>query len=438
MSTGFTELESKTVCYAGDGAMLYGEQKIGGKWYHFDGVTGAMSTGLTDLGYKTVLYGEDGAMLYGRQDFSGLGLRYFDLVTGELLHSRWSPRDDSNLSYYLDDDGSLLFKSSVSGSDRFLIDSDSNLLSGLVKSGGKAVYADSMTGRLLFGWINDSNGNAYFADDSGLLVSGERKLISNSLSNSASWYYFDVDSYALSHGWIHLVHSSKWVYYDDKSGEMLYGQQKLYSQDDCQDHWYNFDEVTGAAKYGFVWIRNQSKVVYYDPVMAWMLYGWRCVESVNYYFDYSDGHLSKLDTENSTINAYVNWALSIALDNSHGYDQQYRWGERGDYDCSSLVVSSLRVAGLNTGGSSYTGNMRSQLTQHGFVWITDFSHLKAGDILLNESHHTAIYLGNGLLVHASGNEFDDAVGGLPGDQTGEEIYIRTYYWRPWNGVLRLA
>lgn len=377
-------------------------------------------------------------MLYGRQDFSGLGLRYFDLVTGELLHSRWSPRDDSNLSYYLDDDGSLLFKSSVSGSDRFLIDSDSNLLSGLVKSGGKAVYADSMTGRLLFGWINDSNGNAYFADDSGLLVSGERKLISNSLSNSASWYYFDVDSYALSHGWIHLVHSSKWVYYDDKSGEMLYGQQKLYSQDDCQDHWYNFDEVTGAAKYGFVWIRNQSKVVYYDPVMAWMLYGWHCVESVNYYFDYSDGHLSKLDTENSTINAYVNWALSIALDNSHGYDQQYRWGERGDYDCSSLVVSSLRVAGLNTGGSSYTGNMRSQLTQHGFVWITDFSHLKAGDILLNESHHTAIYLGNGLLVHASGNEFDDAVGGLPGDQTGEEIYIRTYYWRPWNGVLRLA
>ena len=93
---------------------------------------------------------------------------------------------------------------------------------------------------------------------------------------------------------------------------------------------------------------------------------------------------------------------------------------------------------MNTGGATYTGNMRSQLTANGFVWVTDFSNLKAGDILLNESYHTAIYLGNGLLVHASGNEYGDAVGGRPGDQTGEEIYIRTYYWRPWNGVLRLV
>ena len=87
MSTGFTELESKTVCYAGDGAMLYGEQKIGGKWYHFDGVTGAMSTGMTDLGYKTVLYGEDGAMLYGRQEYRGK-VYYLDPINGSLVTSR--------------------------------------------------------------------------------------------------------------------------------------------------------------------------------------------------------------------------------------------------------------------------------------------------------------------------------------------------------------
>lgn len=87
MSTGFTELESKTVCYAGDGAMLYGEQKIGGKWYHFDGVTGAMSTGMTDLGYKTVLYGEDGAMLYGRQEYRGK-VYYLDPADGSLVTSR--------------------------------------------------------------------------------------------------------------------------------------------------------------------------------------------------------------------------------------------------------------------------------------------------------------------------------------------------------------
>ena len=29
-----------------------------------------------------------------------------------------------------------------------------------------------------------------------------------------------------------------------------------------------------------------------------------------------------------------------AKDNSHGYDQTYRWGERGDYDCSSAVIQA--------------------------------------------------------------------------------------------------
>ena len=29
-----------------------------------------------------------------------------------------------------------------------------------------------------------------------------------------------------------------------------------------------------------------------------------------------------------------------ANDPAHGYDQQYRWGQRGDYDCSSAVITA--------------------------------------------------------------------------------------------------
>lgn len=36
------------------------------------------------------------------------------------------------------------------------------------------------------------------------------------------------------------------------------------------------------------------------------------------------------------IEKAVTWALAIANDNTHGYDQQYRWGP--DYDCSSLII----------------------------------------------------------------------------------------------------
>ncbi len=58
----------KTVLYGEDGAMLYGQQQHGGRWYHFDEVTGAMSVGLTYLADqgKTVLYGEDGASTRSR------------------------------------------------------------------------------------------------------------------------------------------------------------------------------------------------------------------------------------------------------------------------------------------------------------------------------------------------------------------------------------
>ncbi|MGO5418269.1 NlpC/P60 family protein, partial [Collinsella sp. LCP19S3_B11] len=398
-----------------------------------------MSTGLTDLGYKTVLYGEDGAMLYGLQEVEGLGERFFDTVTGEVATNCWVSISDSHRGYFNENGVPLFIIKEVEG-DSVLVDDDDNPLHGLIVRDGLSLFADPVTGVVHTGWFEVAGFGRYYATSDYFLISGEARLNGSPFGYSDfAWYYFDANSHALVTGWKYLSDGNKWVYYNDLTGCMLYGQQRLHSDaNDTEYHWYLLDSFTGAASHGFQWIRNQHKVVYYDPVMSWMIYGWNRVNSVNYLFNNIDGHLQMLDTGDSRKNYYINWALSIALDDSHGYDQVYRWGERGDYDCSSLVVSSLKVAGLNTGGATYTGNMKSQLTANGFIWITDFSDLRAGDILLNEAFHTAIYLGNGILVHASGNEFDDAIGGMPGDQTGEEIYIRTYYWRPWNGILRLV
>lgn len=62
-------------------------------------------------------------------------------------------------------------------------------------------------------------------------------------------------------------------------------------------------------------------------------------------------------------------------------------------------------------------------------------NLKRGDVLLNEKHHTAIYVGGGNIVHASLNEKGGIYGGEPGDQASE-ICVRSYYDRPWDLVLR--
>ena len=133
-----------------------------------------------------------------------------------------------------------------------------------------------------------------------------------------------------------------------------------------------------------------------------------------------------------------------AKDDSHGYDQDYRWGEKGDYDCSSAVIQAWQNAGVpvKSGGATYTGDMKNVFLKNGFVDVTSKvnvatgSGLLRGDVLLNEAHHVAMYCGNGKEVEASINEKGTAHGGKPGDQPGKEVLIRSYRNYPGNGELR--
>lgn len=144
------------------------------------------------------------------------------------------------------------------------------------------------------------------------------------------------------------------------------------------------------------------------------------------------------------IEAAVVWMEKTAKDSSHGYDQIFRWGEKGDYDCSGAVITALKKSGidLKKSGATYTGNIRPAALKNGFEDVTSTINLKTGkglkrgDILLKEFHHVAMYCGNGMEVEASINEKGTATGGKPGDQTGREFLIRSYRNYPWNCVLR--
>ncbi len=129
----------------------------------------------------------------------------------------------------------------------------------------------------------------------------------------------------------------------------------------------------------------------------------------------------------SAIETFSTKMVAIANDKKHGYDQIYRWGEKGDYDCSSLVITCLKKAGFGTGTASYTGNMRSNLTKRGWeiVYTKDVHALQAGDILLADDYHTAGIVSNTMEVAAHVNERGGATGGKPGDQTGKEICTRS-------------
>lgn len=134
------------------------------------------------------------------------------------------------------------------------------------------------------------------------------------------------------------------------------------------------------------------------------------------------------------IDRMIYWCQTVSL----GYDQSNRLDFRdgGETDCSALVLHALKEAGFDVGNATYTGNMRSNLTARGWKVVAVNGSPKAGDILLNDVHHVAAYIGGGKLAQASIDENGRATGGKGGDQTGRETNISPYYNYPWNCYLR--
>lgn len=146
------------------------------------------------------------------------------------------------------------------------------------------------------------------------------------------------------------------------------------------------------------------------------------------------------------VNQMRHWA--VIQNPGVGYDQtateRWKLENGGTVDCSSFVISCLKIAGFDTGAASFTGNMRSELTARGWVVEPVDGNPLPGDILLNDEDHTAVYLGDGLLAEASMNENFGITGGEPGNQLGPqgamggETNVHTYYNFPWDCYLRFA
>lgn len=157
----------------------------------------------------------------------------------------------------------------------------------------------------------------------------------------------------------------------------------------------------------------------------------------NAFPDIPDDEQSEQNT--AYINGAIQWAVDIANDDSHGYDQGDRWGP--DYDCASLIIQAYENAGclVKTQGATNTSNMRSNFVYCGFVQINYSADmtLYAGDVLWREGH-CAMYIGDGNIVSAHINELGTTTGGQTGDQTGHEIDVSAFNSSgSWVYVLRL-
>lgn len=136
-------------------------------------------------------------------------------------------------------------------------------------------------------------------------------------------------------------------------------------------------------------------------------------------------NITQVEALDSRIENAVNWAISIANNNSYGYSQVNRLGNP-DYDCSSLVGSALNQAGFNVPCNINTRNMYEKLTSAGFkrYKISDVS-LQRGDILWRIGH-TEIYIGNNKMVGAHRN-YNGISGGIGGNKWWSEDW-RCYFY----------
>ena len=153
----------------------------------------------------------------------------------------------------------------------------------------------------------------------------------------------------------------------------------------------------------------------------------------------------------SKIDTYVNYAMSVANDNTKGYSQQRRRiaqtqeevDEIKDGDCSTIVLNGLVLAGIDIANATYTGNMTSALLSAGFQDVTTTVNLRTGtglfrgDIVIRpktnkRNGHVAVMIDSERLVQAQ-YDYDGQVG----DSSGKEIRIQKYYDSPFTYVFRL-
>lgn len=153
----------------------------------------------------------------------------------------------------------------------------------------------------------------------------------------------------------------------------------------------------------------------------------------------------------SYAEAIAQCAEHIAAHDSHGYSQPNRKGygseqlkfadgtpyavHRGDYDCSEMARQCAEAAGLLSPDSyMWTGNEDAVLKSAGFE-VVPLGEKRRGDILW-KTGHTGIYLGDGLMADAHGDERGGIDGPSEGDQTGREIEVRSVWSCSWQRCYR--
>lgn len=132
----------------------------------------------------------------------------------------------------------------------------------------------------------------------------------------------------------------------------------------------------------------------------------------------------------AAVEMAVQWAVNKATNNYITYSQTNRNLKNPSgtsFDCSSFIITAFSYAHIDVDANS-THDMVAGFTAVGFKWIEgsywDANQLLRGDILLNITNHTQMYIGNNQDVNC---------GHTPASVCPHST---NNYGRGWDGILR--
>lgn len=141
--------------------------------------------------------------------------------------------------------------------------------------------------------------------------------------------------------------------------------------------------------------------------------------------------------DSDKVDAYMQWATSVADDNTIGYSMDHRQLDP-DLDCSSFVYYALKYGArfdMPVNRAFVTGTMEDALQKLGFEKheYTGEQGLQPGDILLDpaKNGHTEIYMGDGKSIGAHSNRGNWQSGDQDGTEVNEDAMWTgaKEYWR---------
>ena len=388
----YTLPDGRRVCYI-NGRMVYGTNRVWGRQYEFDTVTGAVLTGegydpengwyyidteTKDyvIGFKTIdwrtVYYNNGYMAYGETLASDGNYYYFDDVTGNMRVGEIAV--GPHWSYFAPGTGRRVEGLYTLPDGRRVCYINGRMVYGTNRVWGRQYEFDTVTGAVLTGEGYDPENGWYYIDtETKDYVIGFKTI---------DWRTVYYNNGYMAYGET-LASDGNYYYFDDVTGNMRVGEIAV------GPHWSYFSPETGRRVEGFYTLPDGRRVCY---VNGRMVYGKQVVYGDVYYFDPVDGHLLEQITgiDVSSNNGVIDWAKVKADGIDFVIIRAMHWSNASNsYVMDTMFVQNVygaKSAGLLVGAywfsEAFNGTEAAQEVQF-IANSAEWKNLKQAGVVLD-------------------------------------------------------